>query len=104
MGWAFLTSPPSVTPAITLMANPSLYKPRRTRTPQTGPEVDTSVNYLLGGIVLLALLFVSLFGMIGFSSMQQPLWETTDVRVRRVAAPEQDIGPPLETPATEAAR
>jgi hypothetical protein len=86
------------------MANPSLYKPRRTRTPDTGPEVDTSVNYLLGGIVVLALLFVSLFGMIGYSSMQRPLWETTDVRARRVTPPEQDIGPPVETTPTDANR
>lgn len=86
------------------MANPSLYRPRRTRTPDTGPEVDTSVNYLLGGIVVLALLFVSLFGMIGYSSMQRPLWETMDFRARRVAPPEQDIGPPIDTPATDANR
>lgn len=86
------------------MANPSLYKPRRNRTPDTGPQVDTSVNYLLGGIVVLALLFVSLFGMLGYSSMQRPLWETTDVRTRRVAPPEQDVGPPVETTPTEASR
>lgn len=83
------------------MANPSLYKPRRSKTPETGPEVDTSVNFLLGGIVLLALLFVSLFGMIGFSTMQRPLWETQDVRARRVAPPEIDIGATAPIPSTE---
>lgn len=74
--------------------NPSLYRPRRTQTPDTGPEVDTSVNYLVIGIVGLLLLMVTFLGMIGFTGFSKPAPIVHEQTFRR--GPLVDIGSPPE--------
>lgn len=79
------------------MAGPSLYKPRRTVGPTNGSEVDTSVSYLLGGVVVLLLLLVTFIGMVGVgSSKSAPTPAEEDARPRVRGA---DIGAnPAPTP------
>ena len=72
------------------MSGPSLYKPRKTVGPENGSDVDTSVNYLIVGVVALLLFLATLIGMMGFGAGVTT--STTESDELRPRAPIVDIG------------